>query len=124
MNVYEKGIIFTNELIRKSAAYISSLNSVLISDPDKNKIGIHDAKSLKFRSWLQHPDTRNGNHFDFPTNLLLLNTGHFFILERNQINVLNKNFAPHQKAIVGNFLYLKHGQGDFILTSQLESGPW
>ena len=91
LTIYEKGIIFTNELIRKSAAYISSLNSVLISDPDKNKIGIHDAKSLKFRSWLQHPDTRNGNHFDFPTNLLLLNTGHFL---------------------------------SFILTSQLESGPW
>lgn len=120
----KKGRICTKPIIRKSAAYISSLNSVLISDPGQNKIGIHDAKSLKFRSWLQHPDIRNGNHFNCPTNLLLLNNGHFFILEKNQINVLNKNFAPHQKAIGGTFLYLKQGQGDVILTSQLDSGPW
>ena len=110
--------------IRKSSVYIPTFNSVLVSNPEQNKIGIYDAKTFEFRSWLQHPDTRNGHHFNFPTDILHLKNGHFLILEKTQINVLNKNFAPHQKAILGTFLSLEHEQDDDILASHLDSGPW
>ena len=109
-------------MFRKPVAYISAYNSVLVCHSEENRIGIYDAKTLKFRSWLQHPDTRNGSHFEFPSSFLILSNGHFFILEKNQINILNRNFAPYQKAIIGNFLSLKHTPQNYIITTQLERG--
>ena len=52
-------------MFRKPVAYISAYNSVLVCHSEKNRIGIYDAKTLKFLSWLQHPDTRNGSHFEY-----------------------------------------------------------
>ena len=109
---------------RRPVAFLAAFNSVLITHPEQNRIGIYDAKDIKFISWLQHPDNRYGYHFKFPISFLLSNNGHFIILEKNQINILNKNFAPCQKAILGTFLSIKLLQDEFVVTTQLEGGPW
>ena len=107
---------------KKPVAYIPSFKTVLIAEPDQNRIGIYDSNRLKFRSWLQHPSTANGHQFQLPSSFLHLRNGHFFILEENQINILNGNFAPYQEPLIGKFLTLSQGNNDEVVTKQLLGG--
>ena len=108
---------------RSPVAFLAAFNSVLITHPEQNRIGIYNGKDLKFLSWLQHPDNRYGYHFEFPTSFLLPNNEHFLILEKNKINILNRDFAPCQKAIIGTFLSLELMQDELVVTIKLEGGP-
>jgi hypothetical protein len=96
---------------------------VLISEPDQNRIGIYNAKTLEFICWLEHPNKTKGQEFKFPSCFLQLRNGHFFILEETQINILNANFAPYQQPIIGNFFGISKGPDQEILTFQLQRGP-
>lgn len=113
-----------SENLKKPVAYIPKYKSLLKSDPYNNRIGIYDPMTLNFRCWFQHPNIQNGKTFNFPSKFLLLGNGHFFILEENQINILNGSFAPYQAPFVGKFMSISMGLNDEVLTTQLFKGLW
>ena len=111
--------------LNKPVAYLPKFNSVLLSEPYENRIGIYNAKTFAFNSWLQHPNITNGTKFQFPHGFLLLENGNFVIIEETQINILNKNLAPCQPPIAGKFMGLSEGPKGEIITLQLPGvGEW
>ena len=110
------------ENLPNPVAYISNYKAVLISEPNKNRIGIFDSNTFNFRSWLQHPSITNGTTFKLTSKFLLLKNGHFLILEKDQINILNGNFAPYQQPVKGEFISVFETD-DEIPVEQIYRGP-
>ena len=113
-----------SENFKKPVAYIPKYKALLKSEPNNDRIGVYDPQTFNFRCWFQHPNVQNGITFKSPSKFLLLENGHFFILEENQINILNGNFAPYQPPLVGKFMSISRGLNDEVLTTQEHQGPW
>ena len=92
-------------VLESSYAYLPKFQTVLIAEPEKNRIGIYNARTFNFLSWVMHPDITKRTMFQFP-NIFVLKNGHILILEDHQLNILNENFVPLQKAIPGKFVGL------------------
>jgi hypothetical protein len=91
--------------LESSYAYLPKFQTALIAEPEQNRICIYNARTFNFLSWVTHPDITKGTTFQFP-NIFVLKNGHILILEDHQINVLDENFVPLQKAISGRFVGL------------------
>jgi hypothetical protein len=91
--------------LESSYAYLPKFQTVLIAEPEKNRICIYNARTFNFLSWVTHPDITKGTTFQVP-NIFVLKNGHILILEDHQINILDENFVPLQKAISGRFVGL------------------
>ena len=109
--------------ISRPVAYIPTYSTVLISEPDHDRIGIYNAKSLEFKCWLEHPNKMKGTAFNTPNAFIHHKNGDFFILEESQINILNGNFAPLQKPILGHFVGMSKGPNGEILAFKIAKGP-
>ena len=105
--------------VDRPTAYLPKFNSVLIAEPEKNRIGIYNAKTLEFQVWLKHPNNTRGNSFEFPNCFYMMKNGLFIILEKSQLNILNQDFFPYQKPILGSFCGLSEGPKGDILTCLL-----
>ena len=101
-------------MIKRPFAFFPSLSVVLIAEPGENKIGIYDAKTLNFHSWMLNPDVRYGTKFVRPNYFLILKSGTVFLLEENKINILDVNFVPSQKPLSGSFLKLVEGESGTV----------
>ena len=105
-------------VIRRPFAFFPNLGVVLIAESQENKIGIYEANTLDFQCWMLHPDVTKGTRFDGPNKFLILNDGTVFLQEENKLNILDLNFVPRQKPVIGTFIKLIEGDLGSVWTQE------
>ena len=106
--------------IKRPFACITKFNIVLLAEPYENKIGLYNARTLNFLSWMVHPDTSKGTRFEFPFCFFIMMNGNIIILEASQMNICDVNFVPIQQPIPGKFLSLSEEANGSILATQIQ----
>ena len=102
-------------LVPCDIALLPTRNLILVTEPSLNRIGIYNADDLQFRDWCNHPFIygQKRSKFVHPTNILCSKEDFVFIIEKEQILILDTNLRPHQPPIKGEFTGLvQDNQGD------------
>ena len=106
-------------IMKRPFAYLPKLGMILIAEPKGNKIGIYNAKTLNFHCWMVNPDPTKGTRFECPNCFLIVSNGNLFLLEENQMTILNPDCAPSQRPFTGRFVGLVEDYSGSVLTIEI-----
>jgi len=100
-----------------SIAYLPYVNYFLVTEPDQNRVGLYEADTFQFHSWLEYPIqyANSRQNYTYPTSVLSLSSGCIALIERNKLHVFDRYVCPLQ-AISGVFHGLTEGPSRQILT--------
>ena len=100
-----------------SIAYLPYVNYFLVTEPDQNRVGLYEADTFQFHSWLEYPQQYANlrQNYTYPTSILSLSSGCITLIERNKLHVFDRYVCPLQ-AIPGVFHGLTEGPNRQILT--------
>ena len=106
-------------IIKRPFAYLPKLAIIPIAETKGNKIGIYNAKTLNFHCWMVNPDVTKGTRFECPNCFFVVGNGNLFLLEENQMTILNPDFVPCQRPFTGTFVGLVEGNSGSVLTIEI-----
>ena len=108
-------------VIKRPFAYIPKFSIVLIAEKEQNKVGIYNARTMSFLSWMLNPDATKGTRFQLPSSFLVLENRHIILLEEFQMHIFNEDFTPIQDPITGQFLTLTEESDGMFTGGQLQA---
>ena len=109
-------------IITRPFVYLPKFCTVLIAEEEQNKVGIYNARTLNFLSWMINPDVTKGTRFLLPLQFFVLKNEFVIVLERLQMHILNEDCVPVQESIKGEFLSMSEGpEGGLLLIELPES---
>ena len=108
-------------VIKRPFAYLPKFSTVLIAEKEQNKVGIYNARTLSFLSWMTNPDVTKGTRFQLPSSFLVLENRNIILIEEFQMHIFNEDFIPIQEPITGQFLTLTEESDGILLAHQLQA---
>jgi len=106
-------------------AYLPKRNLFLVTEATaEGRIGIFSGEDLAFRGWCSYPpicgvaDGAIKKTFTYPTNILCTKSGFVFIVEREQILILNEELKLAQPPMKGRYAGLTEEEDGSVGTLQ------